>query len=185
MNWIDAIITNLMELVSFFAFFRIIKVYERGVVLRLGIPHRVMNPGFNWLVPFKVESVEEVIVVEQTMDLMVQSITTKDDVSATFSVNLVWYVTDPTLYHTAVTDFERSAEGYARIHLSQRARDKTWTELLADQKQLERSLEGTLSTRLAKWGAAVVSLGFTDLTRARPFRLFADPASAQKGMFGT
>ena len=180
MTWIDAIIANLKELLLWFAPFRIIKVYERGVVLRWGIPHRVMAPGFNLMIPFRVEHVEEVIVVEQTMDLMVQSITTTDDVSVTLSVNVVYCVTDPTLYHTAVSDFERSAEGYARIHLSQRARDKTWKELLADQKKLETSLEGTLSTRLAKWGAEVVSLGFTDLTRAKPFRMFTDPASAQK-----
>jgi regulator of protease activity HflC (stomatin/prohibitin superfamily) len=184
MNWVEAIVSNLRDLLTFVSPLRVINVYERGVVLRLGKIHRVMEPGLNWLIPFNVDVVSEIVVVEETMDLMVQSITTKDDVSVTFSINLVFCVVDPMLYHTAVTDFNRSAEGYARIHLSQRARDKTWPELLADQRKLEASLEGTLSTRLAKWGATVVSVGFTDLTRARPFRLFADPASAQKGLFG-
>jgi len=96
----------------------------------------------------------------------------------------VYTVADPMLYHTAVADFDKSVEGYARIHLSQRARDRTWKELLADQKKLEASLEGTLTTRLAKWGADVVSVGFTDLTRAKVFRMFSDPASAQRGLFG-
>ena len=181
MSWIEALVTNLKELVSFLAPFRVIQSYERGVVMRLGMPHRVMEPGFRWLWPFNIERVTEINVVEQTMDLMVQSITTSDDVSATFSVNLVYCVSDPIAHHTAVSDFERSAEAYARIHLSQRARDKTWKELLADQKKLESSLEGTLSTRLAKWGAEVVSVGFTDLTRAKPIRLFSEPA---KSLFG-
>lgn len=176
MSWIDAIISNLKELVAFFAPFRIIKVYERGVVLRFGVPHRVMEPGWNWLWPLNIEYVQEIVVVEQTMDLMVQSITTKDDISATFSVNLVYCVVDPTLYHTAVTDFDRSAEGYARLHLAKRVREKSWAELLEDQKALEASLKGTLSTRLAKWGAEVVDAGFTDLTKARPYRLFMDPS---------
>ena len=184
MSWVDALVTHFKELVLWLAPFRIIKIYERGVVLRFGIPHRVMSPGWNWMWPLKVEAVEEVIVVEQTMDLMVQSITTTDDVSVTLSVNVVYRVEDATLYHTAVSDFERSAEGYARIHLAQRARERTWKELLSDQRKLESSLEGTLSTRLAKWGAAVVSVGFTDLTRARPYRLFADPASAQRSLLG-
>lgn len=182
MSWIDALVSNLKELVAFLAPFRVIKVYERGVVLRLGVPHRVLEPGWNWILPFRIEHVEEIVVVEQTMDLMPQSITTKDDASVTFSVNLVYRVTDPVAYHTVVTDFDRSAEAYARIHLSQRARDKTWRELLEDQKKLESSLEGTLSTRLAKWGADVVSVGFTDLTKAKTFRVFADPS--QKGLLG-
>ena len=148
MSWIEALVANIKELFAFLAPFRIIKIYERGVVLRFGIPHRVMEPGWNWLWPFKIEDVAEVVVVEQTMDLMVQSVTTTDDVSATFSVNLVYCVSDPVAYHTAVTDFDRSAEGYARLHLAKRVRDKTWRDLLDDQKALEASLKGTLSTRL-------------------------------------
>lgn len=175
MSWIEALVANIKELFAFLAPFRIIKIYERGVVLRFGIPHRVMEPGWNWLWPFKIEDVAEVVVVEQTMDLMVQSVTTTDDVSATFSVNLVYCVSDPVAYHTAVTDFDRSAEGYARLHLAKRVRDKTWRDLLDDQKALEASLKGTLSTRLKPWGAEVVDVGFTDLTRAKPFRLFQDP----------
>ncbi len=181
MSWIEALVTNIKELVAFLAPFRVIQSYERGVVMRLGIPHRVMEPGLNWRWPLNIERVTEINVVEQTMDLMVQSITTADDVSATFSVNLVYCVSDPIAYHTAVSDFERSAEAYARIHLSQRARDKAWKDLLADQKKLEQSLEGTLSTRLKPWGAEVVSVGFTDLTRARPIRLFSEP---NKSLFG-
>lgn len=182
MSWIDALVTNFKELLAWCLPFRVIKVYERGVVMRWGIPHRVMEEGFRWRIPFGVEEVVEIVVVEQTMDLIIQSITTKDDVSVSLSVNFVYCVTDPVKYHTAVTDFERSAEGYARIHLSQRARERTWADLLADQRKLERSLEGTLTTCLGGWGAEVVRLGFTDLTRARAFRLFADSGTQQRGL---
>ena len=182
MSWVDAIIANIRELLAFVLPFSVIKVYERGVVMRLGEPHRTQAPGFRWHWPCGVEDVVRVVVVEETMDLMPQSVTTKDDVAVTFSANLVFFVTDPVLYHTAVTDFNRSVEGYARIHLSQRARDWTWDELIVNQRKLESSLERTLSTRLAKWGAEVVSVGFTDLTRARAFRHFTDPASAVKGL---
>ena len=182
MNWVDAIISNIKELAGFFAFFKVMRVYERGVVFRWGVPHRVLPPGFNWIVPFRIEQVEEVTVSEETMDLMVQSITTTDDVSVTFSVNIVFYVTDPILYYTKVNDFNRSAEGHARIHLAQRARALTWAELLSQQKALETSLSGTLTTRLKGWGAEVITVGFTDLTKARTFRFFSDPAAAMKAV---
>ena len=174
MSWVDALVANAKELLAWILPFSVIRVYERGVVLRWGIPHRVQEAGFRWHYSFGIEEVERVVVVEQTMDLVVQSITTKDDVSVTLSVNFVYSVSDATAYHTAVTDFDRSAEGYARIHLSQRARELTWAELLEGQRKLEASLEGTLTTRLKAWGADVQRLGFTDLTRARAYRLFTD-----------
>lgn len=174
MSWVDALVANAKELLDWVLPCNVIRVYERGVVMRWGVPHRVQEPGFRWHWSCGIEAVERVTVVEQTMDLIVQSITTKDDVSVTISANFVYSVSDPVAYHTAVTDFDRSAEGYARIHLSQRARTMTWPELLANQKSLESSLEGTLTTRLKAWGAEVQRLGFTDLTRARPYRIFAD-----------
>ena len=170
----DALIANAKELLAWLLPFSVIRIYERGVVLRWGIPNRVQEPGFRLHWSCGVEEVERVCVVEQTMDLVVQSITTSDDVSVTISANFVYAVVDPVAYHTAVTDFDRSAEGYARIHLSQRAREMTWAELLANQKKLESSLEGTLTTRLKAWGAEVQRLGFTDLTRAGAHRLFTD-----------
>lgn len=184
MTWIDALATYIKELVEFLSPLRVVKAYERGVVFRFGIPVRVMDPGLRLLWPFKVEDVTMVNVAEETLDMMVQSVVTADDVAVTFSANLVFRVVDPVLYLCAVEDFNRSAEGYARIHLAQRARKKSWPELLADQRQLEQSIEGTMSTRLSKWGAEVVSFGFTDLTKARPFRLFSDPLSTQRSMFG-
>ena len=174
MTWIDAIIQNLLAIVEILSPVRIIMAYERGVVFRLGVPHRVMEAGLHWMIPCKVEILHRVTISEETCDLLVQSITTADDIPVTFSVNLVFRVVEPTLYLVAVYDFNKSIEAFARQHLNARARMRTWEQLRTEQKELERSLEGTLSTRLQKWGAAIVSVGFTDCSRAKAFRLFGE-----------
>jgi hypothetical protein len=69
-------------------------------------------------------------------------------------------------------------EGLAMVHLAQKVRDYTWPELVAHQKDLERSLKNTLTTRVKKWGVEIVEVGLTDLVRSRSYRLFGDPFKA-------
>lgn len=177
MTWIDAIVSNLLAVVKFITPFRIIRQYERGVVFRLGLLHRTMEPGLHWHWPFRIEEVEELSVSEQTKNLLSQSVTTSDGVAVTFSVNIVYDIVDAAKTFTEVQDFEESLEGAAMIHLARRIRSWTWDELLSNQKDLEDSLEGTLTTRVKKWGARIITVGITDLTRAKPFRIFGDSAA--------
>lgn len=185
MTWIDAIITNLKALVTLLSPVRVIRSYQRGVVFRKGIPHRVMQPGWNWCWPLMFEVVEAVGVNEETRNLLSQSVTTSDDVSATFSVNLVFIITDATKYYTEVYSFEQSIDAVAMTHLHKRARALTWAELRSDEQltKLEASLKGTLTTRVQKWGAEIVSVGFTDMVRTRQFRLFGDPGESMRNRF--
>ncbi len=185
MTWIDAIITNIKELFTLLSPVRIIRSYQRGVVFRKGIPHRVMQPGWNWMWPLKYEVMEIVGVNEETRNLLSQSVTTSDDVSVTFSVNLVFIITNAELYYTAVYSFEQSIDSVAMVHLHKRARGLTWEQLRSDEHltKLEDSLKGTLTTKIKKWGAEIVTVGFTDVVRSKSFRLFGDPGEQMRNRF--
>jgi len=174
-NFIDAIIQNLLAVVEFVSPIRVLRPYQRGVVFRFGHYHRTAGEGVCWLWPCKVEIVEVVGVAEETRNLLTQTVTTADGVAVTFSVNLVFRCVDAALFIIAVHDFEQSLDAYAMTHLARRVREMTWDDLLANQKKLEASLEGTLSTRLKPWGAEILSVGFTDMVRAKPFRFYGDP----------
>jgi regulator of protease activity HflC (stomatin/prohibitin superfamily) len=177
MSWVDAIVQNLLAILRFLSPVRVVRVYQRGVVFRFGIVVRTVAPGLRFLWPCKVEEMELVQVAEETRNLLSQTVTTADDISVTFSVNLVFRVIDPALYLCAVFNFDDSLDAFAMTHLAARAREQTWGELREGQKKLEASLKGTLTTRLDKWGAEIVSVGFTDMTKAQPFRLFGDPGA--------
>lgn len=122
-----------------------------------------------------IEELHEESVVEQVFNLPTQSVTTKDDVTVTFSVNVTFQITDVLLNLTKVNHFDASLEGAAMVHLAQRIRSWSWAELVADQKVLEKSLKDTLTTRVKKWGVEIVDVGITDLVKGKVYRFFGDP----------
>lgn len=174
MTWLDVLFTYLKELVDFVRPFRVLRDYERAVVFRLGLYHRTSGPGWVWVVPLGVDDPEIIDCREETRNLTSQSATTADGKAVTFGVNLVYRVVDPQRYQCEVFDFDSSLCAYTMIHLHRRIRELPLSDLLTQQVKLERSLEGTLSTRLQKWGGEIVSVGFTDFVQTRQFRFFGD-----------
>lgn len=179
MTWIDALLSNFWAVINFFRPYRVLRPYERGVVFRLGRYHRTMHEGFNWLIPCRIEEVDDVTVAEETRNLLTQSVTTKDDITVTFSCNIVFQCVDPEAYRINVHDPDASLDALAMTHLAARAREWTWAELRENQAELERSLKGTLTTRVKRWGIEVIAVGFTDFVRAKPLRLYGDPSAAR------
>lgn len=175
MSWVEALVQNLLAILAFVQPFRVMRPYQRAVVFRFGHYSRTMDEGFHWMWPCRIEEIEIVHVAEETKNLVSQSITTADGVAVTFSVNIVFRVVDAQKYVCNVHDFDESLATYAMTHLAKRVRERDWDALLTGQKELERSLEGTLSTRVEKWGAEIVSVGITDLVKSRQFRFFGDP----------
>jgi len=169
---LEVIFQNLMSLFPFV----IIKSYARGVRWTLGRNPKELKPGPHWRV-WLIHQVEEYNVVDEVLDLPVQSVITKDDKPICFSVNIGFRVTDVVTHCTGVQDFNESTAGLAMTHLAQRVREKTLADLVAEGglKDLEKSLEGTLTTRLKAWGATVFSVGFINFAPGRaPLRIFLD-----------
>jgi regulator of protease activity HflC (stomatin/prohibitin superfamily) len=169
---------NLLALVPM----RVVKSFERGVRFRKGIPaHRLwlkpnaevpgeVPPGIRWFLPF-FESIEVDDVVPAVIDLPMQSVTSLDKQPITFSVNITYEVTDIVAKYTQVSDFDASLIGAAKIHLAQKVRDWTVEELLKNQRDLEKSLKDTLTTKVKKWGVKITDVGITDLVVVRTYRL--------------
>ena len=153
--------------------FGIVRSYQRGIRFRLGIDVAEIQPGwyFAWWV---VEDVVVVNVVPDVLDLPVQSITAADGAEITVSANIAYEITDARAMFTKVQDFQDSLSRIAMNHLAQKIRAWTWKELQDHQAELERSLKGTLTTRLARlgWGVEIIDVGLTDLVRCRQYRLY-------------
>jgi regulator of protease activity HflC (stomatin/prohibitin superfamily) len=179
-SWIDALVENVAAIVRWLSPVFVTRSYEAGVVFRVGIPVRAVGGGLRWKWPCGIEEVDTVQLVEQVRNLLSQSVTTRDNRAVTFSVNLVYKVVDPTLHLVAVGNFATSLDGLSMTHLAKRVREMQWEEFLVGQDELERSLKGTLSTRLKDWGAEITRVGFTDAVQARTFRLYGDAGMADR-----
>lgn len=73
--------------------FAVINAYQKGVVLRLGRFHRVLEPGFHWVIPF-VETVITDNVVLRTNWTADQTGLTKDDKLVSMRMVISWYISD-------------------------------------------------------------------------------------------
>lgn len=173
MSWIEAIFSRIGQLWPW----RKIQPWQRGVRMTFvpwkGVRVRVMAPGIVRAVPF-FDDVEIRDVQEDTDNLLTQSVTTKDDVSVTFSANFAYQIEDVEAAVLNVREFSSSLRDVGMMHLSERIRELTWDELRNGQKELERSLKGTLETRAKRWGVSISRVGITDLVKARQFRHFGE-----------
>ena len=167
-TFLEMVFQNLMTLLPFV----IVYSYERGVRWFLGCNPKELQPGFHWKIWF-IHRVEIVIVIDDVLQLPTQSVITKDKKLVCFSVNIGYRINNAVKHWCGVTDFRTATLGLAMIHLAQRVRERTLDELMGDLKSLEKSLEGTLTTRFKDWGTEVFLVGFTDFAEVpQQYRVF-------------
>jgi regulator of protease activity HflC (stomatin/prohibitin superfamily) len=167
---IEAVLNNLMALFPFL----IVRSYQRGVRWKFGKNPVELLPGFRlriWLI----HSVEVFDIADEALPLPMQSVITKDEKLVCFQVAIGFRVVDVVSHACSVQDFVESTGVLAMTHLAERVRKKTLSELVADLKDLEKSLEGTLTTRMKGWGTEVFSVGFITFAEVpHQMRVFLD-----------
>lgn len=152
---------------------RIVRTYEQGVRFTNGIhSEKPVSPGVYAVIPF-FDDIEKVNIQEDTIDLPMQTVTTKDEKSVTLSWNVEYQVVDAVKHFMAVRDFDENMPRRAARHIASRVRDKTLVELTEDQKELEDSLKGTLNTKAKTWGVKILDVGITDIVQAKTYRFIS------------
>lgn len=157
---------------------RVIATYERGVLFMGGRPGIELIPtggifksGIYPFLPFFMR-IETLALCEDVVDLPVQSITTSDGKTVTFSANVAYVITNAVAHYTNVQDFADSFSRAACGHLALKVREWSWEELHQGQKKLEASIKGTLTTRVEDWGVKILEVRLTDCSLTRQYRLF-------------
>jgi membrane protease subunit HflK len=74
----EKLIDLIVQFLEFFRFCTIVDCYERGVRLRFGKFHSVMEPGFHWLAPFYIDNPITESTVTQLYQCATQSLVTFD-----------------------------------------------------------------------------------------------------------
>lgn len=176
MNWLEALLTRAERLWPFTR----VKPWQRAVRATYvpfgAVRVMVIEPGIARHIWF-FDELEIRDAREDTYNCPTQSVTTKDDVAVTFSASFAYQIDDVHAAVMNVNEFTSSLQDLGMIHMADRVRELTWPELLGGQKELERSLRGTLTTRAKDWGVKITRVGLTDLVKARQFRHFGEVAS--------
>jgi regulator of protease activity HflC (stomatin/prohibitin superfamily) len=133
---------------------KVVQEYERGVVFRLGRLMGPRGPGIFLLIPF-VERMQKLDLRTLTMDIPVQEVITRDNV--TIRVNAVAYfrVIDPNAAIVNVADYVRATSQIAQTTLRSVLGQAELDELLSEREKINQHLQRIIDEQTEPWGVKV------------------------------
>jgi regulator of protease activity HflC (stomatin/prohibitin superfamily) len=137
--------------------FRIVKQYEKGLVIRLGRYSHTVDSGIVFLMPF-IDSLIAVDMREQVINVDPQKVITKDNVTVTVDAVIYYKVVDPVKAEFEIEDFGYAATTLAQTNLRNLIGDKTLDESLTARDTINVSLREILDESTNAWGVKVTKV---------------------------
>jgi regulator of protease activity HflC (stomatin/prohibitin superfamily) len=145
----------LVLLLLFLAGVKIVREYERAVVLRLGRLVAARGPGIVYVIPL-IEQMYRMDLRTITLDVPSQDVITRDNVSVKVSAVLYFRVMDPSLAVVEVQNFLYATSQLAQTTLRSVCGQAQLDELLAEREKLNEHLQEILDSSTAPWGIKVM-----------------------------
>lgn len=140
--------------VFFISGFRVLKEYERGVVLRLGRFQGVRLAGLKWIIP-GVDQLIRISLREVVMDVPSQDVITRDNVSVKVNAVLYFRVVHPENAVIKVENYLYGTSQLAQTTLRSVCGEQELDGLLTERETLNRQLQTTLDDATDPWGVKV------------------------------
>lgn len=134
---------------------RVVPVYSRGVILRLGQLRGVMEPGFSYLIPVGVDTVRVIDTRTVTIDVPKQEVITKDNIPVMVDAVVYFNVSDPVLAATKVVNYVSSTATLGMTTLRSILGQHELDEILSQRQELNQLLRTLLDEATDPWGLKV------------------------------
>ena len=168
-DWIkDALVATWQWFVPFV----VIDQYQEAVVLRFGKFHRVLLPGFRWLIPFGIEREIADTVVPRVIDLKSQSLTTSDGVPVVVSGAVTFSIVDIRKALLTVRTVHQAIADSCCGVIGKMVRSTAWSALTTEEFTHELTKACRVYAR--RYGLEIDRVQLTDLARMRALRLHVD-----------
>ncbi len=171
-------IVLLIFIISFFALassVRIVKQYEKGLIIRLGKYHSTADSGVVFLMPF-LDALIRVDMRERLISVDPQQVITKDNVGVTVDAVIYYKVVDPVKAEFEIVDFDYAATTLAQTNLRNLIGDKTLDDTLTARDNINTSLREVLDESTNAWGVKVTKV---ELQKIDPPQDITDAMSKQ------
>ncbi|MFD6277499.1 SPFH domain-containing protein [Streptomyces sp. NPDC060209] len=143
---------------------RVVKQYERGVVLRLGRLHdEVRSPGFTMIVP-GVDRLRKVNMQIVTMPVPAQDGITRDNVTVRVDAVIYFKVVDPASAVIAVEDYRFAVSQMAQTSLRSIIGKSDLDDLLSNREKLNQGLELMIDSPSVGWGVQIDRVEIKDVS---------------------
>ncbi|MCF1595827.1 slipin family protein [Streptomyces muensis] len=143
---------------------RVVKQYERGVVLRLGrLAGEVRPPGFTLIVPI-VDRLHKVNMQIVTLPVPAQEGITRDNVTVRVDAVVYFKVVDPASALIKVEDYKYAVSQMAQTSLRSIIGKSDLDDLLSNREKLNQGLELMIDSPAIGWGVQVDRVEIKDVS---------------------
>lgn len=143
---------------------RVVKQYERGVVLRLGrLRPQVRGPGFTLVVPF-VDRLSKVNMQIVTMPVPAQEGITRDNVTVRVDAVVYFKVVDAAEAVIQVEDYRFAVSQMAQTSLRSIIGKSDLDDLLSNRESLNQGLELMIDSPAIGWGVQIDRVEIKDVS---------------------
>ncbi|MFI6382973.1 slipin family protein [Streptomyces sp. NPDC050658] len=143
---------------------RVVKQYERGVVLRLGrLQRSVREPGFTMIVPL-VDRLRKVNMQIVTMPVPAQDGITRDNVTVRVDAVIYFKVVDAAEAVVQVEDYRFAVSQMAQTSLRSIIGKSDLDDLLSNREKLNQGLELMIDSPAIGWGVQIDRVEIKDVS---------------------
>ncbi|MEU5836315.1 slipin family protein [Streptomyces diacarni] len=158
------VIVAALALLGVLSSVRVIKQYERGVVLRLGrLLGEVRRPGVTLVVPF-VDRLRKVNMQIITMPVPAQEGITRDNVTVRVDAVVYFKVVKPADAVIRVEDYQFAVSQMAQTSLRSIIGKSDLDDLLSDREKLNQGLELMIDSPAVDWGVQIDRVEIKDVS---------------------
>lgn len=136
---------------------RVVKEYERGVVLRLGKYHVVKEPGLRLIFPF-IDKMTKIPIRIVTMDVPSQEVITRDNVSVKVNAVVYFRVMDAKKAFLEVEEYLEATSQIAQTTLRSVLGQAMLDELLSEREELSIKMQDIVDKLTDPWGVKVTAV---------------------------
>ena len=176
--WLAVLVA--LVLVSLALAIRIVRQYERGVVLRFGRVVGERQPGLRLLIPIA-DVMHRVSLRVVTMPIQSQGIITRDNVSVDVSAVAYFRVVDATKSVVAIENVRAAIDQIAQTTLRKVVGQHSLDETLAETDRINEDIRTILDVTTADWGVEVTLVELKDIQLPESMkRAMAKQAEAER-----
>jgi len=157
------IVLAILALIVISSSLRVVREWERGVLLRLGRFDHIKMPGIRFVWPV----IDKLIVIDTrvvTMDVPKQEIITKDNVSVMVDAVVFFQVVNAEFAVTKVENWVRATSLQAQTTLRSVIGQAELDELLSERDKVNLRLQAIIDEMTEPWGIKVSAVEVRDVT---------------------
>lgn len=157
-----------------------INEYERGILFRFGKFKKVMEPGWNVVIPI-IDFYKKVDIRTKAVDVPEQETITKDNVSVKINAVIYYKIFDATKSVLAVENYYYAVEQLAQTTMRNIVGSVTLDELLAEREKISEEICKIIDAATDPWGVKVENVELIDVSLPEDMkRVIARAAEAER-----